>query len=231
VRASWGEGFKAPSLFQLGSDFGNAALRPESARSWDAGVEQRMGDGRVVVSGAYFERRAKDQIDFFSCFGVTGVALCTGPNGLPRSGVYVNTSRARAKGIELEGRAQLTGALALAANYTWTEALNASPGSPNRGRRLQRRPDHQAYGEASYRWSPGLTTTLAVRYLGDSFDDVANRNRIKGATLWDLRARWPVSDTIEVYGRIENLFDEAYQTIRNYGQPGRTAYAGLRARF
>jgi vitamin B12 transporter len=231
LRASWGEGFKAPSLFQLGSDFGNAALRPESAETWDAGLEQRVAGDRVVLSAAYFERRTTDQIEFVSCAASNPSPLCVRPNGSRRFGFYDNISRARAKGLELEARAQVTDALALAANYTWTESENDSAGSAHRGKRLPRRPENQAYAEASYRWPAGPTTTVAARYWGDSFDDAANRNRLKGATLWDLRASWPINDTVEVYGRIENLFDEAYSTIRNYGQPGRTAYAGLRARF
>jgi outer membrane receptor protein involved in Fe transport len=39
-------------------------------------------------------------------------------------------------------------------------------------------------------------------------------------TLVDLRASYPINDTFEVYGRVENAFDENYQTILNYGAPG-----------
>ena len=231
LRASWGQGFKAPSLYQLGSEFGNAALDPESAETWDAGVEQRFAQGRVVLSGAYFERQAKSQIDFVSCFSSPSLPLCRGPNGAARSGFYDNIARTEARGVELEGQAKLTDDLTLAANYTWTRARNDTPGNANRGNRLARRPQDQAYGEATYRWPVGVTTALAVRHLGASFDDAANRNRLKGVTLVDLRASWPLRERIELYGRVENLFDRHYQTIRNYGQPGRSAYAGVRASF
>jgi vitamin B12 transporter len=50
-------------------------------------------------------------------------------------------------------------------------------------------------------------------------------------TLVDLRASWPIRERMKLYGRVENLFDRPYQTIRNYGQPGRSAYAGVRASF
>jgi vitamin B12 transporter len=231
LRASWGEGFKAPSLFQLGSEFGNANLEPETARTWDVGIEQHFLDGRIAVEAAYFERATRSQIDFVSCFASIVSPLCFGPTGARRSGFYDNIARAGASGVELEARAKLTDSLQLDANYTWTQALNASPGSANFGKRLQRRPRNQANAEVTWFAPAGFNTTVAARYWGDSYDDVANRNRIKGAVFWDLRAAWPVNEQVEVYGRIENLFDEAYQTIRNYGQPGRTAYAGVRARF
>ena len=44
-RASFGQGFKAPTLYQLFGDFGNMRLNPEKARSWDAGVEHRVLPG------------------------------------------------------------------------------------------------------------------------------------------------------------------------------------------
>lgn len=229
LRASWGQGFKAPSLYQLGSEFGNAALRPESSAGWDAGVEQRLLDGRVVLSGDYFERHTKDQIDFVSCFGSPPLpALCATH---PAGGFYDNIARTRARGVELSGVADLTDALSLAASYTWTDARNDAAGDPNFDKRLARRPEHQAYAEASYRWPVKLTTAVAVQYSSERFDDAANLNRVKGFTLMDLRASYPLSAQLEVYGRIENLFDKRYETVRNYGQLGRTAYAGLRARF
>lgn len=36
---------------------------------------------------------------------------------------------------------------------------------------------------------------------------------------------------IEVYGRVENLFDEHYETIFRYGTPGRAAYGGVRVSY
>ena len=49
--------------------------------------------------------------------------------------------------------------------------------------------------------------------------------------LIDLRAAYALGPKIEVYGRVENLFDQTYQTVLTYGSPGRTAYAGVRARL
>ena len=49
VTASYGEGFKAPTLFQLHSDFGNAALRPERARSNEPTVESSDDAGAAKL--------------------------------------------------------------------------------------------------------------------------------------------------------------------------------------
>src|SRR3546814_14786346 len=64
-----------------------------------------------------------------------------------------------------------------------------------------------------------------------SFDDRANRVRLAGYWLVDLRASWPLTDAIDLYGRVENLFDEDYQTVATYGTPGRSATVGVRWAF
>ena len=40
-----------------------------------------------------------------------------------------------------------------------------------------------------------------------------------------------LTDQIEVYGRVENLFEQTYQTTLGYGTLGRGAYVGVRARY
>lgn len=229
LRASWGQAFKAPSLYQLGSEFGNPNLAPESSHSWDAGIEQHLFDGRVVLSAAYFDRRTRDQIDFFTCPSLNSSPLCRGTGGF--SGYYANTARTKARGVELNAEANVTDALTITANYTWTDARNDVAGSPNFDNQLPRRPPHEGNVEASYTWPVKLETAVAMHYAGNRYDDAANHTLLKGYVLWDLRASYPVNETFDVYARVENVFDKSYETILNYGELGRAAYAGVRAKF
>lgn len=240
LRASFGQGFKAPSLYQLYSDFGNAGLSPEEADGWDAGVEQHLLGGAVIVSATYFDRDTTNQIDFASCTGTETIVsnpLCfrnTAPPGSPpvllrRFGYYANIARATANGVELAAQGTF-GALQLDANYTFTETTNESPGA-NRGRELARRPQDMANLSATYVWPFRLSTTVAARYAGESFDNASNSARLDAYTLVDLRASYPVNDTVEIYGRIENVGDEVYETTRTYGVAGRGTFVGVRARF
>ena len=47
----------------------------------------------------------------------------------------------------------------------------------------------------------------------------------------DLRASYPLTPHLEVYGRIENLANTWYETAYQYGTLGRAGYVGLRATF
>ncbi len=228
LRASFGQGFKAPTLYQLYSEYGNTALRPETSNGWDAGIEQHFFDGRVVVQATYFGRKTTNLIDFVSCYGVT-TGLCATHQVF--GGVYDNVARADAEGVELEGSWKATDALTLTANYTYDDVEDRSPGSPDRGLQLARRPKNAANLNASYLWPIKLRTDVAVRYAGDSYNDDDHINLLKSYTLVDLRASYPLRENLELYGRIENLTDQHYETAYQYGSLGRAAYGGVRVSF
>ena len=231
LRASFGQGFKAPSLYQLYREYGNTALRPDEAVGWDAGVEQHLLDGALILSATYFARETTNQIDYVSCSGT--VTPATAPlcfvGGVRRFGYYNNTALTEADGVELAADYEI-GSFTVHANYTQTNTENRTPGA-SLGRELARRPKEAANLVATYAWSGGLSTSVAVRHAGDSFDNASNATRLKGYTLVDLRASYSLNDRLEVYGRVENVGDEIYETTRNYGVAGRGTFVGVRARF
>jgi vitamin B12 transporter len=232
IRASYSEGFKAPTLYQLFSIYGNQALRPERARGWEAGVEQRFLDGAITLGGTYFERRTRDRIDFDYCPSATP-SLCVIPGTTtPRFGYYANVVRAFAKGVEAVGRVALGERLSLDANYSWIASEDRSPGAVPQ--QLLRRPRHTANASANYSFADaGPSFGAAVRWSGASFDfdDNFERARLSPYTLVDLRAEYPLSPDVRVFVRAENVLDESYRTIFTYGTLGRSIYAGLRGRF
>ncbi|MFV0624885.1 TonB-dependent receptor plug domain-containing protein [Sphingomonas sp. ac-8] len=230
LRASYSEGFKAPSLYQLFSEYGNQALDPERAKSWEAGVEQRLLDGALTLGATYFERRTRDQIDYISCTS-TADPLCVTPGTeTARWGYYDNIARAFARGVEASAAARLGSRVLLDGNYSWIEAENRS-GDANDGNWLARRPRHAANASATYTLPQGPSLGVALRWAGKSFDDLANRTRLDDYTLVDLRGELPLSDAVRLFARVENLFDEDYATANRYNTLGRSVYAGFRGRF
>ncbi|WAC25122.1 TonB-dependent receptor plug domain-containing protein [Blastomonas sp. SL216] len=226
LRASYAEGFKAPSLFQLQSDFGNQLLQPERSKGWDAGVTQDLVEGRLQASATYFRRTSDDLIIFISC-PLPRTGICAGRP----SGTYDNVSKARAEGVEIGLMMQPVDALRLQANYTYTDATNRSPGNANFGRQLVRRPQHSVTALIDYRWGFGLETGVTLTHVGANFDNANNSRKVEGYVLADLRASFPVTERVEIYGRVENLFDERYETVFRYGSPGRAGYVGVRLTY
>jgi vitamin B12 transporter len=218
LRASFGEGFKTPTLFQLYSDYGNTLLKPESSKSWDAGVTQRLLDGRLEAGVTWFERTTQNQIIFVSCTAPLS-GICTGRP----SGTYDNVARSRAKGLEFTLALRPVDALKVQAAYSYIDAENELTGKD-----LPRRPKHSVNVSADYDWSFGLKTGFTITHIGSSFDNASNSRKLQGYVLVDLRAAYPVTKNIEVFARVENLFDEQYETTYRYGTARRGAYAGVR---
>uniref|UniRef100_UPI00260F6A70 TonB-dependent receptor domain-containing protein n=1 Tax=uncultured Brevundimonas sp. TaxID=213418 RepID=UPI00260F6A70 len=150
-------------------------------------------------------------------------------NGAMRWGYYANVQKTEAQGIEVSGVYDVTPAFKVAANYTWTDATSAS--GTNKGKQLTRRPEHMANFSADYAFASGLKTGVAVRYSGETFTNDANTGTLDAYTLVDLRVSYPIDDHLEVYGRVENLFDEQYQIVQNYGTADRGVFGGVRIRF
>jgi vitamin B12 transporter len=227
LRASFGEGFKAPTLFQLFSDYGNTLLEPERSTSADFGIELNDRNSPLHLAATVFRRDSEDLIDFVSCFG-SAAAICTDRPW----GTYDNVGRVRAQGLELEGRHDLTGALSARVAYSFVDTENRTPGSPNRGNVLARRPRHALSLGGEWRMTPaGGAIGADLRWVSASYDDAANRVRMSARTVVDLTARWPLTEAVELFGRVENLLDEEYQTAAGYASAGLGAFFGARLRL
>ncbi|MEQ1509038.1 MAG: TonB-dependent receptor [Sphingopyxis sp.] len=229
LHAAYSEGYKAPTLFQLSPSagaFGNPALNPERSRSVEVGVRKWLG--KLTATLTAYRRDSRNLIDFVSCAGPGAPPICAA--GTRPFGTYANVDRARAEGVEAEARWRVSDVLSLSGGYALISTRDRATGSFSFGKRLARRPLHSASLSADYT-NDAFTLGADLRYVGASFDNRSNSVRLDGYALVSLRGSVTVSDAIELYGRVENLFDADYQSVAGYGTYGRTLSVGARARF
>jgi vitamin B12 transporter len=226
LHANYGDGFKAPTLFEQFSQFSNPlhALAPEVAHGWEAGIEQRLFDDALVAQATYFSRRTNDQIDFFApnCFSNPPPDVCkTRPFGY-----YDNIDRTRAGGVELEATAHLGAEFSVNAAFTGMTATDLTTGLD-----LARRPHTTASGTIIWTpaedWSAGAT----VIYVGRRFDAAGEIDPLPSSTTLNVFASHRLTESLELYARIENAFDVQYEPVFGYGAPGRAAYGGVRLTY
>jgi vitamin B12 transporter len=211
LRATYSEGFRAPTLSEGQPPFGNPNLKPETARNFDLGAEHTFLDGKAQIYATYFNRSSNDLISFSPSFQLE------------------NIDRVRATGIETGFTLRPTARLDIRAGYSLLDAINKSVS--NFGNRLALRPQDSVTMTIDWNspWKVKLGTTLQM--VGDSFDNASNSVRLDGYSLVGVRAAFPINDAIEIYGRIDNAMDEAYANVAGYSTYGRSAFAGVRARF
>jgi vitamin B12 transporter len=214
LAASYGEGFKVPTVSQVVCDFCFPAgpstdLRPERARGVDLGLAWRSGDGRFGGSVTAYRLSVRDQIAY-------------------AGGRYRNIARTLSRGLEAQGEARLGGGFRVEAAYAYTEAEDRTTSL-----QLLRAPTHS--GSALLGWTGGpLDAALTVRGESDQADtarDGFSRARRPGFVVADLTAGVAVTEAVKLTLRIENLTDRAYQQVLGYGEAGRSAYLGMALRY
>ncbi|HSM95225.1 MAG TPA: TonB-dependent receptor [Rhizomicrobium sp.] len=223
VHANYGDGFKAPSLYELFSQFGTPGLKPETARGWEAGAEQAFFSKTMHASITYFSRNTRNLIDFQSCFVATPPAQCA----VQPFGFYFNIDSTRVTGIEAEVAGNITDALNVSLDYTNMDAKDRMTGLA-----LNRRPRNTASAVVNWSqadWGVGASLSYVGRQV-DQYDTstVPPTPFINaGHTTVTLLGHYDFEQW-SIYGRIENLFAEHYEPVLGYGAPGRTYFAGIR---
>jgi len=216
LHASVATGFSPPSSQDkiFGNNFN---LEPERALGWDAGIEQRFWNRRLVLDATYFHNDLSNVIGF---------------NGLFET---LNLGAARTQGVECELRARPIDDLELKASYTYLDAVNTSSRDITQlpGARLPRRPRNEVYISASYLWVKRLRTTIAAKFVnareelnfgGPNFD-------IEDYSFVNFAAEYEISPHLTVYGRIDNLTNEHYSEVFGFPALGRAAYGGVKVQF
>lgn len=207
LKASLGAGFKAPSLYQLYSQYGYLNLIPERSTSWDAGFEQDLWDGKMSLGAVYFRNDLRDLIDF--------------NNATNR---YYNVGRARTQGYEVTAQIKPMDKALLKGNYTYTSAVDLSNGAA-----LTRRPRIKLGGDVELHPSEPLSVTVGAAYTGPRFE--TTRVKLGGYGLWHFAGSYAVNKTATLTARIDNLFNKRYEEIGGYGSQGIAGYGGVRLQF
>lgn len=207
IRASWGQGFKAPTIFQLtGGGFAapNPNLQPETSEAFDAGIDWRSSDERANASITVFDADIKNLIQFAS------------------SG-YFNEAQVETMGVELTGGYDLTDWLNVSASYAYIDATDTA------GDALIRVPQHS--GDVRFSIDPDGPFSGAVLVRYNDVEPDRSARKVDSWTRVDVTGSYDLSETLEVFGRIENLSDEEYQQILGYGTPDLSGSIGIRLRY
>jgi vitamin B12 transporter len=141
--------------------------------------------------------------------------------------VFENIASTDNHGLELS-YSGLLGTTELAAALTVQDPTNADTGTT-----LLRRAKTLASASV---WQPIGSWRIGAQwaYVGprnDAYTDAAlvpQQVRLSSYSLFDLLAQWDVTHGVQIFGRVENLFDKQYHTVYGYNQPGLAAYIGLR---
>ncbi|HEY8707129.1 MAG TPA: TonB-dependent receptor [Burkholderiaceae bacterium] len=241
--ASYNEGMRAPTAIELTCADPNAPcklpnnfladpqLKPIVSRTVEAGSRGKL-DGDTRWSVALFRTELLDDLQFVSS---NGVAI--------NAGYFQNVGTTRRQGLELGASTRL-GTLALTAHYSYIDAtyrtgfVENSPSNSSAdangaivvqpGDRLPSIPRHtlklRAELQATAPWSVAASALFAssVYARGDENNRDAN-GRVPGYALLNLDTRYQISRHLQLFARIDNVFDRRHA---NFGVLGDNVFTG-----
>jgi len=207
---NYGTSYNIPTLYQLYSPFGSEALNPESTTSLDVTVAYND------FSVTYFDTKIDDMIDFdsttFKYNNITGTS--------------------KISGLEASYQKELFSDFLFSLNYT--RILKAEN---QKGEDLQRRAKDDVKIAIDYYGITDLHLGIDAQYIGDRMDTKFNPDftttdvQTGKYTVVNMTANYNLNKDVQVYGKIENLTDEKYQTVYGYATSPRAFYAGIKADF
>lgn len=221
LRGSHARKIRFPTLRDLYDvDGGNPDLKTEISHTYEVGLEQTLPALKSAFGVALFHIDAQDFIQ-------------------RQNGIFSNVSQLQFQGIETTARYRDNG-FDLTLGYTFLQARNNSPNATTD--KVQNEPAHKVTAQAAYAFDNGLAVSAEYLFVagayaiaggGDGGDNgVVAPLALGSYHVVNVGATQDVpGTTAQLFGRIENLFDENY--VENFGFPqaGRTFFAGMRAKF
>jgi len=203
--SSYASAFKAPTFNELYYPaFGNPDLDPEKATSFEISLSDQTGLWAVSI----YDTEIENLIAFDSTTFLPG-----------------NVSKAKIRGIESTLSTQIA-TWDINASLTLLDARDES-GDFNDGNLLPRRAEESLSLSADHQLD-GYSYGITLLAVGDRYNDLANNTLLESYTTVDLRMAYSLSKEVELQARVENLFDEDYETAELYNQPERSLYLTLR---
>jgi vitamin B12 transporter len=214
-KATIGTGFKAPSLYYLYDPaYGNENLNPEESFGWDFGIDQYLFAQNLAIGTTFFYNKFSDM------FGFDYMTFKT-----------INIKQAVTKGFEVYIETKPIDGFSFKTNYTFTDARDISPDSPDFDKKLLRRPESKLGFYTSYSFIPKANINAEVIWVGVREDidfSTYQRTELKGYVLINLAAHYYVFDFLRLNARAENLLDTDYEDVFGYGTAGLSFYGGIK---
>ncbi|WPK52780.1 TonB-dependent receptor domain-containing protein [Vibrio fluvialis] len=206
VRASYGTAYKAPSYSDLTT---TPDLEAEESRNIEVGVSGDYSFARWNISA--YDNKVDNLIIWYE----------------GSSGWYSDNVDARIKGLEMDVNFD-TGPI----NHTLVAEFKDH--EDDNGVQLARR------AKQNYKWitsaqfgdvEVNTTYTFTGKRLDLPKTEATDEDYIPATNLWDVSVGYWVSDAFVVRTRVENLFNEQYETAVGYRSPERAYYLNVSYQF
>ncbi|WP_407578532.1 TonB-dependent receptor PqqU [Citrobacter koseri] len=200
-----GRGFETPTINELsyrpdGQSGLNFGLKPATNDTVEIGSKTRIGDG--LLTAALFQTDTDDEI-----------VVATSGGGRT---TYKNAGKTRRQGAELSWDQRFTGNWRVNASWTWLDATyrsNVCKSGDCNGNHMPGIARNMGFASLGYVPDEGWYAGTDARYMGDIMADDHNTAKAPSYTVVGLNTGYKFNYsnlTVDVFGRVDNLFDKEY---------------------
>jgi vitamin B12 transporter len=219
-------GYRTPGLYEIYGGYlangqlvtiGNPELVPEESTSYEIGLEQSALDGKLQAGISYFYTSFDDMITF---------------DGIDNR--YINASEGKNSGIETFLRIQPLDELRLDLAYTYIDSEYKN--DKDQWTRKEYLPRNKVNLTLTAYPLEKLSMALSLKWQDEKIVPLYDANftavrwQEKSITTVDLAATYKALNNLELFARIDNLFDKDY-TESAYCMPGTTVYGGMKLHY
>lgn len=240
LRGNVARKIRFPTLRNLyGTQEGNENLETEVTQNYEIGLDQRLPFINGLFSVTVFRIDAENFIRKPNTDTCDGVAFAYDP--------FCNEDKLRFQGVEANLAFSPFAGFNGQVGYSYLDASNEAPPLVNvapanqpadfvRGTStIDNEPEHKFMAAASYLVGNGTTLLADYQYVTGSY--AVARNQIDTLELADYHllnlgiTQDLPGNAFQLYGRVENVLDENYESSFGFPEAGRVFYLGLRAKL
>lgn len=215
-------GFKAPSLYQVYSEYRIPVgeLKPERSLSIEGGIQ--YNNKNVNIRAVYFNREIKDNIVFFNAGAPTYASY------------YVNADKQKDKGFELEASVDF-GKVTLNANYVNLDGkIETKTGTKDTAFfNLYRRPRQTINLNVGIQLCKNWNMNIGVQSISKRYEAMYNAAPVEMPAyyIWNLYSTYTITKNVKLFVDLKNITDEKYSEIRGYNSRRFNFMAGVNLNF
>ena len=229
IHAQAAEGYRAPSLYELYGGYmntyaspptwitiGDANLKPEESLGFEVGVEQKLWEDKVNIGLTYFKTDVKKIIYY--------------------DAGYRQGNKGESSGLEAWLSFRPVEELKFTLAHTYVDSRYKDRPNSAVWERTRNLPRNVTNLNLTAWPVDGLTLSLNLARRDETPVNVSDASwtthqwREKASAVVDLAASYAVHDNVDLFVRVDNLFDEKY-TVGAYSQPGVSFFGGARFHY
>ncbi len=217
IFANISSGYRAPSLYQLYSEYGNKKLNPETTTSYEAGFQ-------------FFSNKITARVTGFARDGKNVILFYTDP--ATYASYYINGDKQNDYGIETGATLNLTSKLSAVLNYTYVDgkiSTMPSSGKDTSFFNLYKRPKNVLNVSFNYDVTKNIYLSTHLKTVSKAYEPQyqALPYVLKGYYTGDFYGRYKFNDKFNVFVDFQNITDQKYFVTRGFMTRGFNVNVGL----